>query len=302
MIFIGAFAAPFGGKDYHEIGSQIRKRMGAVRYQRLGLAEKTTAQFCNGQQQIDHGADNADLTDRLTKALAGEVVARRVPVPQPKVEKQRIEAKEAPDQEQDSGGARKVSVGEQEPGGAEPASHPPAPPGPPQQGPAMSMVRVATERLDNMMEMTADLYVGKLRMQELRSRTRRALQHCIESNSRWKDYADHNRKKLMTLHVFEFIRRFLLHVMPPRFNRIRYYGFLSPRNRADALDLCRTLLPEQAESASSENPESPDLPDPEARGKRCLQCKKGFMVTIQSLPPAPRLRAPPSAPEPVDTS
>ena len=45
----------------------------------------------------------------------------------------------------------------------------------------------------------------------------------------WKDYRDHDRQKMMTLSAEEFIRRFLIHVLPDGFQRIRYYGFLSNR-------------------------------------------------------------------------
>ena len=58
----------------------------------------------------------------------------------------------------------------------------------------------------------------------------------------WKDYADGNTTKIMTLAVFEFIRRFLLHVLPHGFVKIRHFGFLSNRNRKAALELCRSLL------------------------------------------------------------
>jgi hypothetical protein len=121
---------------------------------------------------------------------------------------------------------------------------------------------------------------------------------------RWKDYADHNRKKLMNLGVFEFIRRFLLHVVPLRFNRIRYYGFLSPRNRKDSLELCRKLVtePEPAESLVYDNPQPHDPPDPEDQRKRCPACKKGMMVITEELKPIPYWRIALSAPEPVDTS
>jgi hypothetical protein len=47
----------------------------------------------------------------------------------------------------------------------------------------------------------------------------------------------------MTLHVHEFLRRFLLHVLPKGFVRIRYFGFLSTRNRSTLLPICRSLLP-----------------------------------------------------------
>lgn len=58
----------------------------------------------------------------------------------------------------------------------------------------------------------------------------------------WKDYADGNKTKIMTLDVFELIRRFLLHVLPHGFVKIRHFGFLSNRNRNAALEICRSLL------------------------------------------------------------
>jgi hypothetical protein len=59
---------------------------------------------------------------------------------------------------------------------------------------------------------------------------------------RWKDYRDGNRQKTMTLSAEEFIRRFLLHVLPGGFQRIRYFGFLGNRHRKRKLERCRTLL------------------------------------------------------------
>lgn len=59
---------------------------------------------------------------------------------------------------------------------------------------------------------------------------------------RWKDYADNNKPKLMTLQVHEFIRRFLLHVLPSGFFKIRYYGLLSSRNKRSNIEICRKLL------------------------------------------------------------
>jgi len=59
----------------------------------------------------------------------------------------------------------------------------------------------------------------------------------------WKDYRDNNNEqKTMDLSAEEFIRRFLLHVLPDGFQRIRYYGFLSNRHREEKLVLCRQLL------------------------------------------------------------
>jgi len=59
---------------------------------------------------------------------------------------------------------------------------------------------------------------------------------------RWKDYANGNRKRVMTLDAGEFIRRFLLHVLPRGFVRIRHYGFLSNRSRSEKLARIRGLL------------------------------------------------------------
>jgi hypothetical protein len=58
----------------------------------------------------------------------------------------------------------------------------------------------------------------------------------------WKDYADGNKQKTMTLSKTEFIRRFMLHVVPNGFVRIRHYGFLSNRSRKEKLDRCMVLL------------------------------------------------------------
>ncbi len=59
---------------------------------------------------------------------------------------------------------------------------------------------------------------------------------------RWRDSANGNQQRLMTLALDEFLRRFLLHVLPSRFVRIRYYGFLAHRKRAALLPLCRRLI------------------------------------------------------------
>ena len=59
---------------------------------------------------------------------------------------------------------------------------------------------------------------------------------------RWRDSAHGNKKRLMTLDVDEFLRRFLLHLLPPGFVRIRNFGFLANRNRATRLPLCLQLL------------------------------------------------------------
>lgn len=67
-----------------------------------------------------------------------------------------------------------------------------------------------------------------------------------------KDYADDNRQKTMTLNAVEFLRRFLLHVLPRGFMRIRSYGLLANTHRRAKIKLCRVLL-----GVRDESPESP---------------------------------------------
>ncbi|ADG82316.1 IS91 family transposase [Thermincola potens] len=59
---------------------------------------------------------------------------------------------------------------------------------------------------------------------------------------KWKDYKDKSKFKLMTLDAHEFIRRFLMHVLPHKFVKIRHYGILSNRNRNTKLKICKLLL------------------------------------------------------------
>jgi hypothetical protein len=63
---------------------------------------------------------------------------------------------------------------------------------------------------------------------------------------RWKDYAHQGNNRTMTLSHQEFLRRFLLHVLPKGFPRIRYFGWMANRRRAHSLLLCRSLLAQQS--------------------------------------------------------
>ena len=63
-----------------------------------------------------------------------------------------------------------------------------------------------------------------------------------EVTFRWRDYADGNRVKECTLDAQEFLRRFLLHVLPERFVRIRYFGFFANRHRAENIEQARALI------------------------------------------------------------
>jgi hypothetical protein len=110
----------------------------------------------------------------------------------------------------------------------------------------------------------------------------------------WKDYSDGNQSKTMTLHAVEFIRRFLLHVLPSGFVRIRHFGFLANRKRAEKLALCRSLLP-----ARPTVPE-PNIQTGEPEPRLCPICKVGWLVSIEILPAGAIACAP--APMTADTS
>lgn len=58
---------------------------------------------------------------------------------------------------------------------------------------------------------------------------------------KWRDYKDSNKWKIMTVSADEFIRRFLIHILPHRFMKIRHYGFLGNRNKSTKLVICKRL-------------------------------------------------------------
>jgi hypothetical protein len=105
---------------------------------------------------------------------------------------------------------------------------------------------------------------------------------------RYKDYRDHSQQKTMTLSAEEFIRRFLLHVLPHGFHRIRYYGFLGNRNRQEKLALCRQLLGMPIPQVRQQPSEAQDYRDrcKELNGvslRVCPVCRRGHMVLIDTL-------------------
>jgi hypothetical protein len=107
---------------------------------------------------------------------------------------------------------------------------------------------------------------------------------------RWRDSAHGNKKRLMTLPVDEFLRRFLLHVLPRGFVRIRNFGFLANRRRATLLPLCFQLLPRSTET-------TPSIASPAAAQLdscwRCPLCG-GTMHMVERVSAAELwLRAPP---------
>jgi hypothetical protein len=100
----------------------------------------------------------------------------------------------------------------------------------------------------------------------------------------WKDYAAGSQTKTMTLEAVEFIRRFLLHVLPSGFVHIRHFGFLANRKRKEKLALCRSLLgtPQMVVEASADPPGSRDSTT-EEWFRRCPVCKTGRLLLIQAL-------------------
>jgi hypothetical protein len=104
----------------------------------------------------------------------------------------------------------------------------------------------------------------------------------------WKDYRDNSKIKVMDLEADEFIRRFLLHVLPEGFQRIRYYGFLANRDRRKKLALCRQLLGMQTLSQTTSVKDFRErYQDLTGRSLTlCPRCQRGQMVIVESLPPA----------------
>jgi hypothetical protein len=113
---------------------------------------------------------------------------------------------------------------------------------------------------------------------------------------RWRDYADADKQKTMTLKADEFIRRFLLHVLPPRYVRIRHFGLLANRSRKDNIALCRELLGScKTVPKEKEKPEAWQDQLLRICGidvNTCPVCKKGSMVMVELLLPS-RCNGPP---------
>jgi hypothetical protein len=107
---------------------------------------------------------------------------------------------------------------------------------------------------------------------------------------RWRDSAHHNKKRLMRLALDEFLRRFLLHVLPRGFVRIRHFGFFAHRRRAALLPLCFALLATRLEPQSAKDASVTDGPQPLWACPRC----GGPMTIIERFTAAEaRMRAPP---------
>jgi len=119
----------------------------------------------------------------------------------------------------------------------------------------------------------------------------------------YKDYAHQSKQRVMTLAATEFIRRFLLHVLPNGFMRIRHYGYLANRHRQHKLETCRRLLGCAAVAETATPVEQPDTGPNEDRCLAeamipCPACKIGHMHTIDTFERLPRRGCRPSAPWP----
>jgi len=94
---------------------------------------------------------------------------------------------------------------------------------------------------------------------------------------RYRDYAHGNTSKTMTLETGEFLRRFLMHVVPSRFVRIRYYGFMANRLRAKSIEQARARL-------GPSKPPVVQTPS-EPPGRLCIRCARGTMRPVSTVQP-----------------
>ncbi len=110
---------------------------------------------------------------------------------------------------------------------------------------------------------------------------------------RWKNYRakGRTRYKTITLAAGEFIRRFLLHVLPTGFHRIRHYGLLANAGRKENLALARELL----EMPPPPHAQSDQAPASAPATFVCRHCGAP-MIVLEMLPRARHIRAPPAAP------
>ena len=113
---------------------------------------------------------------------------------------------------------------------------------------------------------------------------------------RWRDSADDNKIKLLTINAFEFIRRFLLHVLPNQFVKIRYYGILSHWSRKGKLIRCKKLLGgvtrEEPQRVSKETWQDLLTRITGIDPRICPHCGKGKMIQREILLPRENGRPP----------
>jgi hypothetical protein len=140
-------------------------------------------------------------------------------------------------------------------------------------------------------------YLGRYTHRVALSNNRLVRCNDTEVRFRYKDYAHGNRRKVMALDPTEFIRRFLLHVLPSGFMRIRHYGILANRAKREKLAAARTALdhPSVAQPQQPESVEAFWLRVAHLDVHQCPHCHVGRMLVIGPIS-APSARAPPLPP------
>ena len=120
---------------------------------------------------------------------------------------------------------------------------------------------------------------------------------------KWKDYRikGRDRLKTMTLDPGEFIRRFLLHVLPSGFHRIRHYGLFAGAVRADNIERVRQLVAPSKVSPDSA-PADPDGDAEPASSVRRCPCCGGRMIVVETFEGPRPARSPPPSRIRIDTS
>jgi hypothetical protein len=130
-------------------------------------------------------------------------------------------------------------------------------------------------------------YLGRYTHRAAISNQRLLAQENGEVSFQWKDYRDKDKQspKVMTLPADEFIRRFLIHVLPPKFQRIRHCGLLANCRRKANLALCRRLLAPLADLLPQPS-QCPGLCEALTAESlfRCPECGIGTMIRVQILP------------------
>lgn len=118
---------------------------------------------------------------------------------------------------------------------------------------------------------------------------------------RWKDYRREQTPRVMRLAAAEFMRRFLLHVLPSGLKRIRHYGFLSNRWRRVRLTACRCLLKDDEAKANRTRMDQQRSVKcgilTAALYRNCPLCLLGCMACVDIIPYPSRARAPPKVPK-----
>jgi len=116
---------------------------------------------------------------------------------------------------------------------------------------------------------------------------------------RWRDRANGNSNQLMTLELAEFVRRFLLHLVPQGLMRIRHFGLLANPTRRKHLERCRSLLGVEVDRSSAPELSKPSQSLEQAIELRklhpCPRCATGTLIVVGCLMPGTRICAPPQA-------